>query len=63
MRSLWLNFEVTLVISDPTFCREMGELIDQYNAESDTLDYIRWEKRSGWRKVLEGLARLVSPLL
>ena len=63
MRSLWLNFEVTLVLSDDGFCQELGRLIDRYNSESDTLDYDRWQRRSRFKQFVENMTRLISPLL
>lgn len=63
MRSIWLNFEITIVVSDPVFCQKISETIDNYNAASDTLDPVRWRNRSFGRKIFENATRLLSPLL
>ncbi len=63
MRSIWLNFEITAVISDATFCEKLAEVIEGYNRASDTLDLERWHSRSLTRRILENATRLLSPLL
>lgn len=63
MRSIWLNFEITAVISDIVFCEKLADVIEGYNLASDTLDLQRWRKRSLTRRILENATRLLSPLL
>jgi len=63
MRSIWLNFEITIVVSSSEFSKEIDRLIQGYNSASDTIDLERWQNRSIYRKILEQVTRLVSPLL
>ena len=63
MRSVWLNMELTLVIYDRYFAEKIGRMIDGYKQKSMVLELKRWKKRSFIRRLGEGLAQLVSPLL
>ncbi|WP_092878383.1 cardiolipin synthase [Izhakiella capsodis] len=63
MRSLWLNFEITLVIDDDGFGSDLSRVQDDYIARSTLVDRIRWENRSWWRRVVERLFYFFSPLL
>lgn len=63
MRSIWLNFESTLVVDDPDFYRAMSAVIDDYRTQSHRLDLSQWRKRPVYKRVLENLAQLASPLL
>lgn len=63
MRSLWLNFEATLVVDDPAFCDAMVELVAQYKQNSHRLELDEWRKRRIHKRVVENLAQLASPLL
>lgn len=63
MRSLWLNFEATLVVDDPAFCNAMVALIADYKKNSHRLELSQWRKRRFHKRVLENLAQLASPLL
>lgn len=63
MRSLWLNFEVTLVVDDKAFTEEMVWLQRQYIEQSHQLDKEDWSKRSFTHRFLERAFFLFSPLL
>jgi cardiolipin synthase len=63
MRSLWLNYEVSLFVYDRPFAEALHALQEQYRKESDRLDPIEWSRRSFARRFLENATRLVSPLL
>lgn len=63
MRSLWLNFEVTLAVDDEAFTREMYWLQQAYIEQSHTVDYDEWEQRSMYSRFLERLFYLFNPLL
>jgi cardiolipin synthase A/B len=62
-RSLRLNFEITLAIYDATFTKELRQLQLRYLLESDWLTLDRWNKRGVGSRVVENLAKLLSPLL
>jgi len=63
MRSLWLNFEATLIVDDPAFCSAMVEVVGQYRQKSHRLELKEWRKRRVHKRVAENLAQLASPLL
>ena len=63
MRSLWLNFEITLVIDDAGFGDDLGRVQDDYIARSHLLDVEAWLKRPFWHRIVERLFYFFSPLL
>jgi cardiolipin synthase len=63
MRSLWLNFEVTLVVDDKAFTEEMVWLQHQYIEQSHPLDKENWSNRSLTHRFLERAFFLFSPIL
>jgi cardiolipin synthase len=63
MRSLWLNFEITLVIDDDGFGADLAQVQDDYIARSVLLDGELWNKRPLWHRVTERLFYFFSPLL
>ncbi len=63
MRSLWLNFEVTLAVEDPAFTKEMHTLQSSYVQRSEQVDYSVWKQRSIYHRFFERLFYLFNPLL
>jgi len=63
MRSLWLNFEITLLIDDAIFGSSLARTQDDYIARSVLLDAEQWAKRSFRYRVTERLFYFFSPLL
>lgn len=63
MRSLWLNFEVTLAVDDEEFTKQMSWLQDSYIKQSHTVVLEEWEKRSLFSRFLERVFYLFNPLL
>jgi cardiolipin synthase len=63
MRSLWLNFEVTLAVYDAGFAKELGALQTQYASQSHALDKVQWGNRPFRKRLVENMARLLGPLL
>ncbi|SQK75064.1 Cardiolipin synthase [Tatumella ptyseos] len=63
MRSLWLNFEVTLVVDDGDFGNDVDLVQQDYIERSTRLSGAEWAKRSYWRRILERLFYFFSPLL
>jgi cardiolipin synthase len=63
MRSLWLNFEISLLASDPDFTRRLRSLQESCLSQSRRLDLESWRRRPAWRQFLEDSCRLVGPLL
>lgn len=63
MRSLWLNYEVTMIVHDPEFATELRDLQQSYVADAHPLDPQAWDQRSLVSRFLENSMRLLSPLL
>lgn len=63
MRSLWLNLEITLVVDNSTFGKDLFLLHSEYISHSRLVDPKLWAIRSYWKKVIEKLFYLLSPLL
>ncbi|MFO0941530.1 MAG: phospholipase D-like domain-containing protein [Pirellulales bacterium] len=62
-RSLRLNFEITLAIFDPTFTSQLRALQQRYIAHGRELNMQQWQNRGLHMRILENLAKLLSPLL
>ncbi|ARD22281.1 cardiolipin synthase [Shewanella japonica] len=63
MRSLWLNFELTLAVDDIKFATKLKGLLQTYMDNSDRLSHDEWQKRPMYRRVIEQVFYLFSPLL
>lgn len=63
LRSLRLNFEVTMITYDQHFGTAVRDLQLRYAAQSEPIDLDRWRQRSRLRRLLENTAQLMSPLL
>lgn len=62
-RSLWLNFEMTLLIDDGQAMGELLQLADGYLADTKPVSWLKWRQRPLRQRVLENLFYLLSPLL
>jgi len=63
MRSLWLNFEITLVIDDIHFGKSLFYIQNKYISDSQLLDKKVWSMRAYWTRILEKIFYFLSPLL
>ncbi|WP_117234578.1 cardiolipin synthase [Vibrio maerlii] len=63
MRSLWLNFEVTLAVDDQAFTKELVWLQKEYIANSYDVEPEIWKKRHIGARFLERVFYLFNPLL
>ncbi len=63
IRSLRLNFEVTMIAYDTQFGQAVRELQLGYASQSEAIDLQRWRQRRRSTRFLENAAQLVSPLL
>jgi cardiolipin synthase len=63
MRSLWLNFEVSLFVYDQEFGATLHALQKSYLADCIELDHTTWRARPWFRRLPENVARLFSPML
>lgn len=63
MRSLRLNYEITLMVYDSEFSSQLRALQDHYLAQSWPIDPVIRAKRSLRERLAENAAQLLSPLL
>jgi cardiolipin synthase len=63
MRSLWLNFEVTLAVDNLEFTQQLSWLQQEYIKNSTSIDNTEWIKRPMLNKLGERFFYMFSPLL
>jgi len=63
MRSLWLNYEVSLFVYDAEFGAQVDALQEGYLRACSLIDPDTWRRRALPHRLVENLARLFSPLL
>lgn len=63
MRSLWLNFEVTLFTYDVDFASQLRTIQQTYLNDSRRLQPEEWNQRPSKDRILENTLRLFSPML
>jgi cardiolipin synthase len=63
MRSLWLNFEISLFVYDEDFTRQVRELQTSYIAQSDLMDKKHYRQRTYRQRLAANIMRLFAPVL
>ncbi len=63
MRSLWVNYEVTLFIYDSTFTRQLRQLQQTYIDNAHAVVLADWTQRPFLKQIMQNALRLASPLL
>ena len=63
LRSFEQNFEVSAFIYDDTHSKHLKELFMSDMKVSKKLSYFKWSNRPRYRKFIQALARLLSPIL
>jgi len=63
MRSLWLNYEISLFVYDTAFTQRLRALQQSYIEDSDRLELAAWRRRPTLHRLTEDALRLASPLL
>lgn len=63
IRSFTLNFEVSLIIYSARMTEQLRRLSLRYIKDSIPVELWRWRKRPEGQKVLQDIAKLLSPLL
>ncbi|MGL5800353.1 MAG: phospholipase D-like domain-containing protein, partial [Plesiomonas sp.] len=63
IRSMWLNFEVTVAIDDTNFGERLGIVQDDYIARSTLLNINQWAQRPLLHKITEKMFYFFTPLL
>lgn len=62
-RSMFLNYEVTLVIHDARITADLRNRQQNYILRAQRLDHEQWCNRSTWEQVRDDTAALLSPVL
>jgi len=63
MRSLWLNFEISLFVYDEGFTQQVRELQTSYIAQSNFIDRERFSQRTFPQRLATNIMRLFAPVL
>lgn len=63
MRSLWLNYEVSLLVYDRDFVADLRGLQQGYLDDADAVMLVPWTKRPVGARLMESTMRLMAPLL
>ena len=63
MRSVWLNFEISLIIADSNFTARLCELQRSYLPACTWLDADIWRRRPARQRFLSNALRLLGPLI
>ena len=63
MRSMWLNFEISLFIYHAEFCKQLRELQQQYIDQSHYINPAEFRKRSRTQRLAASIMRLFAPVL
>lgn len=63
IRSFLLNFEVTMIVDDADFAKQVSQLQRDYLASSEEIDAEKWSARPVYQRITEKLFYLSSPLL
>jgi cardiolipin synthase A/B len=63
MRSLWLNFEISLLVYDRDFTGRLRALQESYLADSEPVDLATWRLRPARKRFIANTCRLLGPLI
>ncbi|SUJ04622.1 Cardiolipin synthase [Sphingobacterium spiritivorum] len=63
IRSFYINFEISAIISDLQLCVNLENQFEKDKTDSDLLTLKIWKNRSKWKKGVDSLCRLLAPLL
>ena len=63
MRSLWLNYEVSLLVYDRAFVSDLRALQESYINSAQAVMLVPWKQRSVGARLIESTMRLMTPLL
>jgi len=63
MRSLWLDFEISLLVYDPDFTEKLRAMQAGYMADAEFVNLAEWRNRRATQRFVENAAHLLGPLL
>jgi cardiolipin synthase len=62
-RSLFLNFEVGVVLYDVSLAEQLGHHFEQDTKEAWKIDPDAWSRRATWERLKDAVCMLFSPVL
>jgi cardiolipin synthase len=63
MQSLKLNYETCMAVHSTSFAGRLKEIVHADMDLSEEVDALAWSRRPLWRKLLENLFLLMTPVL
>ena len=63
IRSFYINYEISTVISDPTLCKACVAQFEIDKESSDLLTIRNWKSRPKFQRAIDSVCRLLAPLL
>ena len=63
IRSFYINYEISAVISNKNFCQQMENQFEIDRKDSVLVTLKDWKKRKAWKRGVDSLCRLLAPLL
>ncbi len=63
MRSFGLNFEVSLIVDDPEFTKQLSRVLNGYLEQSTPIELVIWQQRNLPHRFTERFFSMFSPLL
>lgn len=63
IRSFYINYEITSIVSDADLCSAMQLQFEKDKEDSTLLTLEAWQSRSRFKRALDSLCRLLAPLL
>ncbi|HEY7883530.1 MAG TPA: cardiolipin synthase [Cellvibrionaceae bacterium] len=63
LRSLWLNFEMTLIVYDPANAKILAGILADYRQQGHLLNLQQWQQRPQLSRFFENITHLFSPLI
>ncbi|GGC19144.1 putative cardiolipin synthase YwiE [Parapedobacter defluvii] len=63
IRSFYINFEVSAVISDRDLCAQLDTQFEKDKSDSTLMTRAIWMRRPRWKRGMDSVCRLLTPLL
>lgn len=62
-RSFYINFETSVLVSEPVFCKAMVDQFEKDKSHSQLITLEEWLQRPRWKRGIDSVCRLLAPLL
>src|SRR5690606_20841230 len=62
-RSFYINFETSVLGSEPVFCKAMVDQFEKDKSYSQLITLEEWLQRPRWKRGIDSVCRLLAPLL